>query len=260
MKFTDKQIELLIEGVFTGRFNPSYELPEDLYFAIANYLKKGLYEGFGGVLTDFDFESKDYELLSTLRENVYMFSGAKTYQQVREMSGFVADSKNFKEFRDKCLQTYEQYNVNWAEAEYNTSIGQAQQANQWVQIEENKDQFPYLRYVAVMDANTSTICAPLNGIVRPVDDPLWSRYSPLNHFNCRCVLERLSKYDDAKISPDKRVQRLTKELDETVQPEFKMNPGKSGYVFSPKHPYFDVAGKDKDFAKRNFDLPIPDKD
>ena len=36
MTYTDRQIELLIEGVFSGRFNPSYELPEDLYFAIAD--------------------------------------------------------------------------------------------------------------------------------------------------------------------------------------------------------------------------------
>ena len=38
---------------------------------------------------------------------------------------------------------------------------------------------------------------------------------------------------------------------------FKMNPGKDKVIFNKEHPYFDVAPKDKDFAKRNFDLPIP---
>jgi hypothetical protein len=37
-----------------------------------------------------------------------------------------------------------------------------------------------------------------------------------------------------------------------------MNPGKDGYIFSPDHPYFDVAPKDREFAKENFGLPIPE--
>jgi SPP1 gp7 family putative phage head morphogenesis protein len=260
MKYTDKQIKLLIEGIYDGRFNASYELPEDLYFAIADYLKEALYNGYGGALEDFEFGGTDYELISSLRENVYMFSGAKTYQQVSEMGGFVAESKTFREFRNLVMPVYERYNQDWLNAEYNTAVGQAQQANQWQRFEDDKDQFPYLRYIAVMDANTSDICRPLNDIVRPVDDSLWAQYSPLNHFNCRCTLEKLSKYDDVKQSSAREVKRVTKELDETVSDTFKMNPGKDGYIFSPKHPYFDVAPKDKGFAKRNFDLPIPEKD
>lgn len=257
MSYTDKQIKLLLEAVYAGRIT-QYELPEDLYFAIANYFKKALYEGFGGTLEDFD--GKDLELLTELRTNTYMFSAAKTFQQVGHFESLVADSKTFKEFFEEAKKVYAQYNEDWAKAEYNTAIGQAQQAAQWNQFEQDKEQFPYLRYVAVMDPNTSTICRPLNGIVAPVNSSIWNKYSPLNHFNCRCVLEKLSKYDDVKPSSATRITKVTKELDETVQPEFKMNPGKDGYIFSPAHPYFDVIKKDKPFAKRNFDLPIPEKD
>ena len=37
---------------------------------------------------------------------------------------------------------------------------------------------------------------------------------------------------------------------------FMFNAGKQRIVFSPKHPYFDVADRDKGFAKTNFGMPI----
>jgi SPP1 gp7 family putative phage head morphogenesis protein len=257
IKYTERQINNLLEAVYEGRITTG-ELPEDLYFAIAEYLKDGLYKGFGGELTEFG--GKNLELLEDLRENIYMFSGAKTYQQVREMTELIANNETFSEFKKDALEVYDKYNVDWLRTEYNTAIGQATQARQWSDIESDKDVFPYLRYSAVMDENTSDICAPLNGVTLPVDDPLWDEYSPLNHFNCRCVLEQIDKYSDAKTTGSHRVAEIKKELDETVQPEFKMNAGKDGYIFSPEHPYFEVAKGDKGFAKQNFDLPIPKDD
>lgn len=258
MNYTDKQIDALIADIYSGKYNPSDNLPEDLYFAIADHLVGGTYKGFGGSMADLAFGSTDQRLLDNLRENVYMFSGAKTYQQVREMSGMVADSKNLKEFKEKALAVYKQYNDDWLRAEYNTAIGQAAQAGQWIDIQADKETFPLLRYSAVMDANTSTICAPLNGITLPVDDPFWRKFSPLNHFNCRCVFEKIDKYTDVKTTGKNKIAALTKEMNDTVQPEFQMNPGRDGYIFKPDHPYFEVAPKDKAFAKRNFDLPIPE--
>lgn len=255
MDYSKEQIEKLIEDIYSGIYNPSDNLPEDLYFAIGKYLEKGIFEGFGT-----EFEGKDAELAESLRTNTWLFSGAKTYQQIREMSEFIAESVSFKDFKDKILPVYDKYNVDWLRAEYNTAIGQAKQAAQWSDFERNKELFPYIRYNAVMDANTSNICRPLDGVTLPVNDSFWNKYSPLNHFNCRCVLEKIDKYEDVTVTPKRDVEKITKELNETVQPEFKMNPGKDGYIFSEKHPYFEVAPKDKEFAKRNFDLPIPEKE
>lgn len=259
MKFTDKQIKELIEAIFEGSIT-SGNLPEDLYFAIADHIKEGLYDGFGGGLDSFEFGGKDYELLNDLRTNVYLFSGAKTFQQVSEMQSLIADAPNFKAFRDEVMKVYEKYNVDWLKAEYNTAIGQAKSASIWSDIEQDKELFPYLRYSSVMDSNTSDICRPLNGIVAPVDAAIWNKYSPLNHFNCRCLLEKIDKYENVKPTGKARVNEVTKQMDDKVADEFKMNAGKDGYIFSPKHPYFEVAPKDKAFAKRNFDLPIPKKD
>jgi SPP1 gp7 family putative phage head morphogenesis protein len=259
VKYSKRQISHLIEAIFEGRITTG-NLPEDLYFAIANELKANLYKGFGGSLDDFELGTKDYELLEELRTNIYMFSGAKTYQQVAEMSAAIADTGTFSEFKKSAIETFDRYNIDWARAEYNTCVGQAQIARQWNEIEANKDTFPYLRYSAVMDANTSEICAPLNDVTLPVDDPLWNSYSPLNHFNCRCTLEQVDKYEDVKLTDKDKVKEIEKELNDTVQTEFKMNPGKDGYIFSPDHAYFEVAPKDRGYAANNFDLPIPNED
>lgn len=257
MTYTDKDIENLLQGIFSGAINVQ-NLPEDLYMAIAEHLENGLYKGFGANLSDLKLDTPDYELLNTLRENVYIFSGAKTYQQVREMGAMVADSPTFSDFKKKAFGVYDEYNKNWLQSEYNTARGQAQQAKQWNDIQNTKNLFPYLEYSAVIDTRTSEICRPLDGVVLPVDDPLWNKYTPLNHFNCRCTLRKIDKYTDVTVTNKTKVASITKELDETVQPAFKMNAGKDGYIFNPKkHPYFEVAPKDKALAKENFNLPIP---
>ena len=46
MNFSEDEIVDLIDKVFRGNIT-EYDLPEDLYDAIAAYLKKGVYEGFG---------------------------------------------------------------------------------------------------------------------------------------------------------------------------------------------------------------------
>lgn len=184
MEYSDKQINSLIVDIYEGVISVE-NMPEDLYFAIAEYLKKSLYEGFGGSLIDFD--GKPLELLTELRENIYLFSGAKTYQTVKAMDAMITEDgekRSFKEFKEFARNEYDLFNVTWAQTEYDTAVGQGQNAYLWNKIEEDKDVLPLLQYTAVMDANTSEICAPLDGIIKPVDDPFWDVFMPLNHYNC----------------------------------------------------------------------------
>lgn len=253
MEYTQKQIDSFIEDVFSGRITID-RLPEDLYLAIADNLKDGLYKGFGGVISD--FSGKDYELLNELRENIYMFSGAKTYQQVREMTDLLQGPDGLKtmdEFKEAALKIYGTYNENWLETEYKTAVGQGASAVAWQQIEDAKDVLPYLRYNAIIDERTDEICASLHGFCAKVDDPIWDQYAPLNHFNCRCVLDQLEEYDTSSPGREEVIDKVDPLMDDI----FKNNPGKTGYVFDPDHPYFSVAKADKELAANNFDLPIP---
>jgi len=254
----DYPADRLIREIYGGVVDVN-NLPPDLYFQISNKLKQSLYEGFGGNLKDFDPYSPDGKLLVELRENIYMFSGAKTYQQVRIMSDMLATMPKYSEFKAKAGQVFNQFNETWLQTEYDTAIGMAQSARKWSDIEQEKHIFNMLEYDAVLDANTSDICRPLDGITLPVDDPFWNIHAPLNHFNCRCMLRKVSKYDDKKQTSEATVKKAEKDM-EKIQPMFKMNPGKDKIIFSDKHPYFDVAPKDKALAKKNFNLPIPKKD
>lgn len=254
MDFSEEQIDALIADIYAGRVDV-YNLPKNLYKAIAEHLEAALYKGFGG--SAIEFGGKPLELLLELRENIYMFSGAKTYQQVREMVDLLINDegvRSFSDFKREVMKVYDQYNVNWLNTEYNTAIGQAQSAERWQQIEEQADVLPMLTYSAIIDKNTSDICRPLDGITLPVGHRFWNIHSPLNHFNCRCVLIQT----DGRATPKSMVDKAEKEMDGLMQPVFKMNPGKDRVIFNDKHPYFDVAPKDKDYAKRNFDLPIPE--
>jgi len=140
--------------------------------------------------------------------------------------------------------------------EYSTAEGQAQMASKWQEIERNADLLPILEYSAIGDA--CAICQPLDGLTAPVDDPIWGTISPLNHFNCECVL--IQHEGDKTLTPSSEKDEVYKDVASKMSDMFKMNPGIDRYVFSPDHPYFDVAPKDRDFAKTNFGLPIPKTD
>lgn len=269
-KYSDKFIAALFRGIYAGRITPR-KLPVTLYMAIGEYLKKAVYEGYGTTVTDLKrnldakvktgFRQQDLELLQEMRTNIYLFSAAKTYQQVRQMSSALISDDGvivpFKQFREKAEQTFDLFNKTWLQTEYDTAIGQAQAARKWQDIESQADVLPLLEYVAVLDSKTSEICRPLDGIIAPVNDPIWKRVAPLNHFNCRCMLKQL---DEGKLTSKKTKEKRVNETLDQMQDLFKINTGMDGYVFSKEHPYFDVAPKDKALAKRNFDLPIPKKD
>lgn len=258
--FNKENVEALFKGVYDGEIT-EHDLPEDLYYAIAEYLKEGLYDGFGGTLDD--FEGVDLELLQELRENVYMFSGAKTYQQVLDMRDLLTGDEgvsSYQEFKQAALDIYGTYNDAWLKAEYDTAIGNGQNAYKWNQIEQNKATMPYLRYNGQEDDNECEICAPLNGLTAPVDDPVWDTIYPENHFRCRCTVDQIDQYEDVKLTPDGEKNDLVDTVSDRMSDVFKMNAGKDRIIFSDEHPYFDVAKGDRGFASDNFDLPIPTKD
>lgn len=254
LKYSDKQIQKLLQGIHDGTINDR-ALPEDLYYAIADYLKKGLYEGFGSDLTSAEGEYLDN--LIDLRDNIYLFAGAKTFQFTKEAGELITDEdgqiRPFSEFKAEAEQLYGQYNEDWLQAEYNTTIGQAQMANQWQQIEDTKEQLPFLTFSTA--GNPCDECEPFESLTAPVDDPIWDICTPLLHFNCMCILEQHD--EDAIPSTKEFIDNLP--VDD-IPDTFKNNPGKTGEIFTKDHPYFDVDKGDRSFAKKNFDLPIPEED
>ena len=253
---SDSEIKEILEGIFEGNITEE-DLPVALYEDIANFLKKGLYEGFGGGLAE--FEGKDLALLEELRTNVYMFSAAKTFEEVKALTDLIYNEESeirpFKEFFEDARQTYDQYNVNYAETEYNTAVASGQMGVRWNQIQEDAAILPLLKMTVVEDSQTTEICEPLDGITLPVDDPFWDEFYPPNHWNCRSTVLQL---DEGEVSSKAQVDKAKEHADEDMQDVFKMNVGKDEFVFSPEHPYFTNAPKE--LKENNFNLEIPEND
>ena len=262
----DAHKEHIISGVYVGTYTAT-KLPLTLYNATSKALKKATEKGYKHILADFAFDSPDYAMLKELQESVYLFSGAKTFQNTLEMSeALVRDGKvlSFSEFKDVAEKIFDRYNKDWLKAEYNTAISSARSAAKWTSIEANKDQRPYLMYDAV-DEVACKICKPLHGIILPVNDPFWKRNGIPQHFNCMCVIHQYDgnelKDYKLKLSDKDYVDKQMVESQKDKDPLFNFNPGKDKVIFKDtgknKHPYFEVSEKYREFASRNFDLPIP---
>jgi SPP1 gp7 family putative phage head morphogenesis protein len=59
-----------------------------------------------------------------------------------------------------------------------------------------------MEYSAILDSRTTAICRHLDGRVYPIDSPVWNKYRPLNHFNCRSILVPVTIIDEDVVGKD----------------------------------------------------------
>lgn len=209
-------------------------------------LSEAVKKGYGIDYVDVDFDSPDYRKLRSLEKNVWQFSSAKTYSQLKEMSDALRRP-------DGTLRTFEEFRIQTAlitgkqlrhlKTEYQTAIAGAQMASKWEEIQRMKATYPLLEFIAVEDDHTTALCRSLDGVIRPVDDAFWMQFYPPNHYNCRSTVKQLRK---GNITPD----------DEIARPEipeiFKVNLGQRGLAFPEDHAYFEGTPPEVMKASRQF--------
>ena len=235
----------------------THALSTEYHFKVARELEKAVATGYGGKFDDFVFGTPEYETAVKLRESIYSFSAAKQYQQVRTMSKFiVADDgikSTFKDFTTLADKVFTEYNKNYLKTEYNTAIGQGQNAREWTRAVKEKKTFPVLEYRTQRDSHVRDEHAILHGIKRPVTDPFWNTYHPKNGWNCRCFVVQ---HEQTEVTDLTKMDLSALNDEKKFPPVFRMNLGKDGIIFNPKsHPYFKVAHGDGGFKKENFGLP-----
>lgn len=258
--------EEVATAVFIGNVTPD-KLPIGVYNATAEKLMSGVNKGFTG----------DDLLLKELKANIYMFSAAKTFHQTLEMTEALVDDdgkrRSFIEFKPEVLNIYTKYNGDdiegkelngWLKTEYDTAIGQARMAGKWDDIQKNKSDFPMLMYKTTEGEEVCEICAPLDEIILPADDPFWDDNYPENHFHCNCTVIQMDNdtaeehggQDDAE-----DIKGWVASSQEKKNPLFNMNSGKDKVIFKDtgkyKHPYFEVPAQYRELAQNNFNLPLP---
>lgn len=254
--FDDTEVERILNGVYNGDISIT-NLDEPTYTRIAEKLTSGVYKGFGMNIGSSEFGSPDRDMLNSLRENTYIFSAAKTYQQTKEISALLTNEKGlvpYSEFKKEASRVFDTYNKHYLTAEYNSAIAQARSASMWLDFEKQKDVYNQLTYQTVGDGRVRFEHRVLDGITRPLDDKFWSIYMPPNGWNCRCSVLQ----SDASVSTD--LSTKTPPTKKEVPEIFRFNAGKEKIIFSKHHPYFEVAKSERELALNNFNLPLPKKE
>jgi SPP1 gp7 family putative phage head morphogenesis protein len=213
-------------------------MPDKINPAMVNHYAGQLWEavtkGYGTDLVSADFDTPDYEMLRRLQVDVFHFSAAKNYQQLKALSGALVNEegklRNFAEFKEQAFKINSEHVNRWLKAEYELAVVSGQMASKWAPIQADKELFPLLRFDAVNDDRTSSICRELDGVIRPVDDSFWQVYYPPNHWGCRSDVAQESS---GRITPLEQVH-----TPENMPAMFKTNLAANGLAFPKTHPYY----------------------
>ena len=205
----------------------------------------------GGVNSEIKHEIPE-SMSSRLRENVFVFSGAKTYTELRDLGSLLVGEngniKPFHQFWQDTRQIHNTYNKTYLEAEYLFATQSAHAANQWAEIEADGDDYN-LQYRTANDDRVREEHWILHDITLPPSDPFWKSYYPPNGWRCRCraVQVRKSKYP---VSDSEKASELGKQATTVIGKDgrntaamFRFNPGKEKVIFPESHPYFNELNK-----------------
>jgi len=197
----------------------------------------------GGLLTDktsesfsnvaVDWTTPDAEMLTRLTRDVWSFSAAKDYQQMRDLTLALKDEngklREFEAFKTEAQKICEKYNETWLRTEYDMSVASSQSASRWVQFTKDAKDIPFLEYQTVGDDAVRASHAVLDGIVRNISDSFWSIHYPPNGWGCRC---------EAIQAPGAHGNKKDMPSDSPVPEMFRTNLAQTGLIYPKNHPYY----------------------
>lgn len=197
-----------------------------------------------------------FEITSYLEQNTFIFSGFKTYRELKEVSmllrGEDGGFKSFEKFKEDVIKIDNLYNKNYLNAEYNFAVQSSQMASKWLEFEESAEDY-YLQYRTAGDDKVRSEHQALAGITLPVNDKFWSMYLPPNDWNCRCTVVQVLKDKYPLSSSEKASAMGATATSKPKQKIFRFNPGKELKVFPPKHPYLPKGCDDCNVLKLSQD-------
>ena len=211
-------------------------------------IRRLISETAGVYLQALDDSSIQYEIPAEMRQSleqdIFVFSGFKTYHQLKEASELLRDSqgrvKSFNQFYQDVSAIRNKYNRNWLHAEYNFAVSSAQMASHWAEYQQDEE-MANLQYRTALDDKVRPEHATLEGVTLPMSDPFWDIAFPPNGWNCRCHVIPVLK-EDFPLSNSQRAQDAFDDMTQGKASIFRYNPGKEGVIFPPHHPYYGKRG------------------
>ena len=229
----------IAQAMHEGKLRKNYVDPELVKF-IRKKLMQGVQNGYGGKISSYGDGTPDKVMLENLAADVKVFSGFKTFQELREATDLLTDSdgklRDFSDFKKDVMTVNAKYNEHWLETEYNYAIASAQTSSHWVDYQESKHIIPNLTYRTAGDDRVREEHALLDGITRPIDDSFWDIYMPPNDWGCRCDVDQTDEEEVTDIA----------DMSLKEPPEmFRVNAAKEGVVFPQKHPYYETSRSER---------------
>lgn len=176
-------------------------------------------------------------MLNKLRQDVFVFSGMKTYAELKELSGLLVDAngtfRQWPEFLKEAERLNLVHNENYLQAEHQQAIATSQALDQYLEYEKDGDAYD-LQIRTAQDDRVRDSHAALHGITLPFGHPFWETHWTPFGWRCRCniVQVRKGKY------PHTDTDTVNKLGESAVSEMFRYNPAKQGVIFPPKHPYY----------------------
>lgn len=200
----------------------------------AAYLSKGIERGIME-------EPPSEAMVQGLRESAGVFSGFKTFHEMKEAAGLLLDEsgnlKPFERFSNDVQKINDAYNKHYLKTEYAFAVRSAEAAARWEEQQDDGGGRYLLQYRTAGDKKVRKAHQALEGITLPPSDPFWDRYYPPNGFNCRCTVAkvRAAKYPatdsgEAMKAGDKATEGKYAEM-------FRFNPGKQRAAYPAYNSY-----------------------
>lgn len=175
-----------------------------------------------------------------LRGSTYMFSGFKSFHEMKEAAALLVDEngnrKPFNRYLKDVQAINSQYNVQYLRAEYEFASASAQMAAKWEELSEDEDRYE-LQYRTAGDGKVRKAHRELDGITLPASDPFWDSYYPPNGWNCRCTVTKVRKgkyaASDSKLSIKKGQEATVGKYQEM----FRFHPGKQRAAYPAYNSY-----------------------
>jgi hypothetical protein len=182
-----------------------------------------------------DFEQIDYKKLDHIKQNIFLFSGAKTIEEFNKINELLIDpttgqKRPYHQFKKEVLKINQLYNKRYLKTEYDAAVAVGSEISKWNRYTDggiNMDVL--LEYVTVGDPRVRKDHQILDGIIQPANSKFWQEYAPIKSWNCRCTISKVLNGKPTKIPKDLPL----------VQPVFKGNAFTDGKIFSYNvHNYF----------------------
>nr|DAV31848.1 MAG TPA: minor capsid component [Caudoviricetes sp.] len=245
LALSDKIRDRVLNRLRSKGFDVDKDIDPDLFAHTFDCLDGGIRKSLGKP----EFGTPDYDFLQQMRNNAATFSAFKTHRQQRELYGKMFDQdgnvKPFDQFRKDSGTVLDEYNVNWLRTEYDTCISRARFAADFRRYQAQTDLYPNLQWLPSVSVDRREGHSLFYNRIWPADDPFWLTNYPGSLWNCKCGMTNTDK-------PATDGNPKHAAAHEQPQPGIDTNPGITGEVFTPSHPYIKEADEGAKEAVENF--------